>query len=58
MNDKLIMQVFVKIDQKEISVPTFITDSESLAPYLHTRRFRGEGHPAESGVTIKFFEIV
>jgi len=40
------------------TVPTFITDSETLAPYLHTRKFRGEGHPSEGGVTIKFFEIV
>lgn len=41
-----------------LTVPTFITDSEALAPYLHTRKFRGEGHPAEGGVTIKFFEIL
>ena len=39
------------------TVPTFITDSKALAPYLHTNRFRGEGHPREGGVTIKFFEV-
>ncbi len=39
------------------TVPTFLTDSETLAPYLHAHRFRGEGHPVEKGPTIKFFEI-
>ncbi len=50
---------FEKGSQQSIflTVPTFITDSQDLAPYLHTRKFRGEGHPAEGGVTIKFFEI-
>ncbi len=39
------------------TVPTFMTDSKALAPYLHTRKFRGEGHPAEDGVDIIFFEV-
>lgn len=39
------------------TVPTFITDSKTLAPYLHQNKFRGEGHPREGGVTIKFFEV-
>ena len=39
------------------TVPTFMTDSKTLAPYLHQNKFRGEGHPREGGVTIKFFEI-
>ena len=39
------------------TVPTFMTDSRTLAPYLHQNKFRGEGHPREGGVTIKFFEV-
>ena len=39
------------------TIPTFYTDSKSLAPYLHSNRFRGEGHPAAGGVVIKMFEI-
>ena len=39
------------------TVPTFMTDSKTLAPYLHQNKFRGEGHPREGGVTIKFFEV-
>ena len=39
------------------TVPTFITDSKTLAPYLHTNKFRGEGHPDTKGVLIKFFEV-
>ena len=27
------------------TVPTFMTDSKTLAPYLHQNKFRGEGHP-------------
>jgi len=38
------------------TVPTFITDSAALAPYLHQNRFRGEGHPRENGVCIRLFE--
>ena len=40
------------------TVPTFMTDSKTLAPYLHQNKFRGEGHPREGGVTIKFFEVI
>ena len=40
------------------TIPTFFTDSKVLAPYLHSNRFRTEGHPREGGVTIKVFEII
>jgi len=40
------------------TVPTFITDSRTLAPYLHSSRFRGEGHPDDGGVLIKFYEVL
>ena len=40
------------------TVPTFLTDSACLAPYLHQNKFRGEGHPGEKGPTIKFYEII
>lgn len=39
------------------TIPTFYTDSKALEAYLHTNKFRGEGHPSPEGVTIKFFEI-
>ncbi len=39
------------------TIPTFATDSRALADYLHSNRFRTEGHPREGGVTIKVFEI-
>ena len=39
------------------TIPTFLTDSVSLAPLLHSNRFRGEGHPRDGGVMIKLFEI-
>lgn len=39
------------------TVPTFITDSKSLAPNLHTNQFRGEGHADENGLVIRFYEI-
>ena len=39
------------------TVPTFITDSKTLAPYLHTNKFRGEGHGEQGGIVIKFFEV-
>ena len=39
------------------TVPTSMTDIKTLAPYLHQNKFRGEGHPREGGVTIKFFEV-
>jgi hypothetical protein len=39
------------------TIPTFSTDSEALAPYLHCNKFRTEGHPGQGGVIIKVFEI-
>ena len=39
------------------TVPTFYTDSEVLAPYLHRNQFEGEGHIKEDGLHIYFFEI-
>ena len=39
------------------TVPTFITDSPVLAPYLHTRRFMGEGHGMEDGLHILMYEL-
>lgn len=39
------------------AVPTFITDSKALAPYLHTARFRSEGHGEGNTVYIKIFDI-
>jgi hypothetical protein len=39
------------------TVPTFYTDSELLAPYLHTAQFVGEGHAEEDGLHIYFYEL-
>jgi hypothetical protein len=39
------------------TIPTFYTDSPTLAPYLHSNKFRAEGHPRQGGVNIKVFEI-
>jgi hypothetical protein len=39
------------------TIPTFYTDSKALAPYLHSNKFRTEGHPRQGGVNIKVFEI-
>jgi hypothetical protein len=39
------------------TIPTFFTDSKALAIYLHSNKFRTEGHPRQGGVTIKVFEI-
>ncbi len=39
------------------TIPTFITDSKKLAPYLHCNNFRGEGHMGPEGLVIKMFEI-
>ena len=39
------------------TVPTFLTDSPALAPYLHRSRFVGEGANAPDGLHILFFEI-
>ena len=40
------------------TVPTFVTDSKALAPYLHQNKFIGEGTPSEQGVIIRFYEII
>ena len=39
------------------TVPTFITDSKRLAPYLHRNQFQGEGLRDESGLWIRFYEL-
>ncbi len=39
------------------TIPTFYTDSQALAPYLHSNQFRTEGHPRQGGVTIKVYQI-
>lgn len=39
------------------ATPTFLTDSPLLAPYLHTARFRAEGHGTDVGVDILIFDI-
>ncbi len=39
------------------TVPTFLTDSERLAPYLHCNQFVGEGRMEEDGLWIRFYEI-
>ena len=39
------------------TVPTFMTDSASLAPYLHASRFVGEGKEEADGLHIYFYEI-
>ena len=39
------------------TVPTFITDSKALAPYLHRNQFVGEGLRDENGLCIRFFEL-
>lgn len=39
------------------TVPTFITDSERLAPYLHGGQFVGEGCDEEDGLWIYFYEV-
>ena len=40
------------------TVPTFITDSKALAPYLHQNKFIGIGTPAEGGVLISMYEVI
>ena len=40
------------------TAPTFLTDSAELAPYLHSARFRTEGHPREGGVEIRVFDVL
>ena len=39
------------------TIPVFLTDSKKLAPYLHSNRFRGEGHLIDGKTVIKMFEI-
>ena len=39
------------------TVPTFMTDSEALAPYLHQNKFVGIGTPEEGGVLISMYEV-
>ena len=39
------------------TVPTFITDSKKLAPYLHRNQFVGEGFRDERGLWIRFYEL-
>ena len=39
------------------TVPTFLTDSKVLAPYLHRNQFIGIGSMEEDGLHIRFFEI-
>ena len=39
------------------TVPTFITDSKALAPYLHRNQFVGEGKRDDSGLWIRFYEL-
>ena len=39
------------------TVPSFITDSATLAPYLHRNCFVGEGIPDDQGVMIRLYEV-
>jgi hypothetical protein len=39
------------------TIPTFFTDSKALAAYLHSNKFRTEGHLCQGGATINVFEI-
>ena len=39
------------------TVPTFITDSKALAPYLHRNQFVGEGKRDDIGLWICFYEL-
>ena len=39
------------------TVPTFMTDSVRLAPYLHRNQFIGEGQRDERGLWIRFYEL-
>lgn len=40
------------------SVPQFMTDSEVLAPYLHTNQFVGEGIRVDEGLRIRYYEVI
>ncbi|MBQ2659003.1 MAG: DUF3237 family protein [Erysipelotrichaceae bacterium] len=39
------------------TVPTFLTDSKTLAPILHCNRFIGTGTVEENGLWIRFYQI-
>ena len=39
------------------TVPTFLTDSEELAPILHRNVFRGKGTRQPGGVLIQMFQV-
>ena len=39
------------------TVPTFITDSKRLAPYLHRNRLTGAGLRRPRGLWIRFYEV-
>ena len=39
------------------TVPTFLTDSKALAPFLHRNHFVGEGLRDENGLCIRFYEL-
>ena len=39
------------------TVPTFYTDSDKLATYLHTNQFITRGYPGENGPTICVYEL-
>ncbi|MBQ1300765.1 MAG: DUF3237 family protein [Erysipelotrichaceae bacterium] len=39
------------------TVPTFMTDSKTLAPYLHRNQFEGQVSVEEDGLCIRFYEI-
>ena len=39
------------------TVPTFLTDSRKLAPYLQRNKFVGEGNVKEDGLWITFYEV-
>ena len=39
------------------TVPTFITDSKALAPYLHRNQFVGEGLKDDSGLCIRSYKL-
>jgi hypothetical protein len=39
------------------TVPSFYTDSEALAGYLHNRRFTGEGVEEKDGLHIYFYDM-
>ena len=49
---------FTELQMPFQTVPTFLTDSKTLAPYLHRNKFRGEGHPTGDGnICIRLVEV-